>query len=93
MYVSIGITTFLGQKYINTKIDYTLGIKNGKKLMDISLGFTKFLGDEHINTEVDYSLPSDWFPCLLVIAGSGNPILKVHIPYIVHLVSTISECH
>ena len=45
--------------------------------MDISLGFTKFLGDEHINTDVDYSLPADWFPCLLVIAGSGNPVLKV----------------
>lgn len=45
--------------------------------MDTSLGFTRFLGDEYIETEVDYSLPSDWFPCLLVIAGSGNPILKV----------------
>ena len=53
------------------------GIKNGKKYMETSLGFTRFLGDEYINTDVDYSLPSDWFPCLLVIAGSGNPVLKV----------------
>ncbi len=45
--------------------------------MDISIGMTRFLGDEHIETEADYSLSDDWFPCLIVICGSGNPILKV----------------
>ncbi len=47
--------------------------------MDTSLGFTRFLGDQYIDTEADYSLRGDWFPCLLVICGSGNPILKVRL--------------
>ena len=45
--------------------------------MDASLGLTSFLGDQYINTKVDYSMLSDWLPCLLVLSGSGNAVLKV----------------
>ena len=45
--------------------------------MDASLGLTSFLGDQYINAKVDYSMQSDWHPCLLVLSGSGNAVLKV----------------
>ena len=45
--------------------------------MDTSLGLTPFLGDQYINTEASYSLQYNWFPCLLVLSGSGNAVLKV----------------
>ena len=38
------------------------------------------LGQEYIDIPEPYTLPDnpdDFFPCLMVLAGSGNPFLKV----------------
>ena len=40
------------------------------------------LGEEYIDIPEPYTLPDnpdDYFPCLMVLAGSGNPFLKVSI--------------
>ena len=40
------------------------------------------LGEEYIDKPEPYTLsddPDDYFPCLMVLAGSGNPFLKVSI--------------
>ncbi len=53
------------------------GLEAGKLLMDVSMGYNKFLGSEFVKEDVDYSLSGSWFPCLIVLAGSGNVILQV----------------
>ncbi len=53
------------------------GIQNGQLLMDVSMGYNKFLGSEFVKVDCDYSLSGNWFPCLIVLAGSGNVILQV----------------